>query len=139
MRRLVVLLAIVAGFAAITSCGEGKKTKAEKAVEVSVDSLIADASALEGKLVKFEATVDHACMHGGDRLTVFGSVEGKTLKIDGTEKSPKFITSLMGKRVEVIGTVKKVAGAHVADCEEDEGNEVPEIAYVVDCIDYKEL
>lgn len=139
MKKLFLLAAVIAGLAVITSCGDGKTAKKENAIAVSIDSLINDASALEGKLVKFEATVDHACMHGGDRLTVFGSVEGKTLKIDGTEKSPKFVTSLMGKRVEVVGTIKKVAGAHVADCEEDEGNEVPEIAYVVECIDYKEL
>jgi acyl-coenzyme A thioesterase PaaI-like protein len=139
MKRIVLLLAMAAGFAAITSCGGGSSTQSEKATVVSVDSLINDASALVGQTVRFEATVDHSCMHGGKRLTVFGNIEGKTLKIDGTENSPNFVSSLKGKKVEVVGVVRKVSGAHVADCEIDEGNEVPDIAYVVDCIDYKEL
>jgi hypothetical protein len=139
MKKLFLLAAVIAGFTAITSCGDGTSAKKGDAIEVSIDSLINDASALVGKTVRFEATVDHACMHGGKRLTVFGSEKGKTLKIDGTEDSPNFESSLMGKQVEVIGTVRKVAGEHVADCEEDEGNEVPEVAYVIECIDYKAL
>ncbi len=137
------LALLLSGLLLISSCGNQKEQKAVKdkveTIEVSVDSLLTDASALDGKIVKFTATVDHACMHGGKRLTVFGSIEGKTLKVDGTENSPKFVSSLMGKKVEITGTVKKVPGTHVADCEVDEGNEIPEIAYVVECIDYKEI
>ncbi|MDD2279477.1 MAG: hypothetical protein PHD06_05455 [Bacteroidales bacterium] len=134
LRLLVAALAII-GFAA--SCG-GNSDKATKvdAIEVSVDSLLNDASALEGKVVRFTANVDHACMHGGKRLTVFGNVESKTLKIDATDSSPAFVSSLMGQKVEITGIVRKVAGSHVADCESDEGNEVPTFAYVVECINY---
>lgn len=142
MKRSIIIFGLLVGALTILSCGgETKKSSTEKidAIEVSIDSLISDASALEGKTVRFQANVDHACMHGGKRLTVFGSVEGKTLKIDGTEKSPNFTSSLKGKQVEVVGVVRKVAGAHVADCEVSEGNEVPEVAYTIDCITYKEL
>jgi len=141
--RLIISAIILAAIA--ISCGEtGNKTKQveEKkidAIEVSVDSLLTDASALEGKTVRFTAKVDHTCMHGGKRLTVFGSVEGKTLKVDATESSPAFVSSLMGKQVDIIGIVRKVPGSHVADCEVDEGNEVPTFAYVVDCLTYEEL
>lgn len=142
MKRSIIVLGLLAGALSLISCsGETKKSSVEKvdAIEVSIDSLINDASALEGKTVRFQANVDHACMHGGKRLTVFGSIEGKTLKVDGTEKSPNFTSSLKGKQVEVVGVVRKVSGAHVADCEVSEGNEVPEIAYTIDCITYKEL
>lgn len=139
MKKTTYLVIAIAVFFAIVSCAGNENQKKTNAIEVSIDSLIADASAYEGKIVKFSANVDHACTHGGKRLTVFGSIIGKTLKIDGTEKSPAFPASLMGKKVEVFGTVRKVSGSHVEDCEIDEGNEVPEIAYVIDCIDYKEL
>lgn len=134
VRLLVAALAII-GFA--VSCG-GNSDKATKvdAIEVSVDSLLNDASALEGKTVCFTAKVDHSCIHGGKRLTVFGNVEGKTLKIDATDSSPAFVSSLMGQKVEITGIVRKVAGSHVADCESDEGNEVPTFTYVVECINY---
>jgi len=143
MKSNLFLAIMLLGAILISSCGtkQGKDAATQKieAIEISIDSLLSDASALDGQLVKFTATVDHACMHGGKRLTVFGSAEGKTLKIDGTEKSPKFVSNLMGKRVEITGTVKKVPGTHVADCEVEEGNKVPEVAYVVECIDYKEI
>ncbi|MFA5648476.1 MAG: hypothetical protein WC951_09205 [Bacteroidales bacterium] len=139
MKRTIYLILAVAAFLAIVSCAGNETQKKANATEVSIDSLIADASAYEGQTVKFTATVDHACTHGGKRLTVFGSIEGKTLKIDGTDNSPSFPASLMGKKVEVFGTVRKVAGSHVEDCEAEEGNEVPEVAYVIDCIDFKEL
>lgn len=137
MKKLNVLL-LITSFLVAYGCGNepGKKLKSSDIVEVSIDSLIHDASALEGKTVKFEANVDHACMHGGKRLTVFGSEIGKTLKIDGTEKSPRFESSLINKKVEVTGVVKKVAGTHIADCEEEEGKVTPEVAYVIECIDY---
>lgn len=109
------------------------------AIEVSVDSLLTDASALEGKIVKFTATVDHTCMHGGKRLTVFGTTEGKTMKVEGGDAVQKFESSLMGKQVEVVGVVKKVPGSVVADCETEEGNEVPTFAFVVECMSYKAL
>lgn len=141
MKKLTNLFIALAILLALASCGgQGAKESAKtSAIEVSIDSLINDASALDGKIVRFQAKVDHACMHGGKRLTVYGSKEGKTLKIDGTENSPKFVSTLMGKTVEITGTVKKVAGSHVADCEAEEGNEVPEIAYVIECIDYTEI
>lgn len=122
----------------VYACGDqtGRKAKNSDLIEVSIDSLIHDASALEGKMVRFEAKVDHACMHGGKRLTVYGSEPGITFKIDGTEKSPRFESALVDKTVEVTGIVKKVAGSHVADCEVEEGKEVPEVAYVVECITY---
>ncbi|PKP36457.1 MAG: hypothetical protein CVT98_07870 [Bacteroidetes bacterium HGW-Bacteroidetes-15] len=140
MKILTNLFVTLAAILLITSCGN-QNIKADKldVIEVSVDSLLRDASALEGKTVRFQAKVDHACMHGGKRLTVYGSIEGKTMKIDGTEKSPKFVSSLMDKTVEVTGIVKKVAGSHVADCEAEEGNEIPEVAYVIECIDYSEI
>jgi hypothetical protein len=121
---------------AIAACTSQPK---EAAIEVTVDSLLADASALEGKTVKFTATVDHACMHGGKRLTVFGSVEGKTMKVEGSDAVQKFESSLMGKQVEVIGVVKKVPGSVVADCETEEGKEVPTFAYVIECLNYKAI
>ena len=142
MKRTAIVFGLLAGILAITSCnGESKKSKTQNtdAIEVSVDSLISDASALEGKTVRFQATVDHACKHGGKRLTVFGSVEGKTLKIDGTEQSPNFVSTLDGKKVEVIGIVRKVAGTLVEDCEAEEGHDIPQVAYTIECIDYKEL
>jgi hypothetical protein len=144
MKISFYLALLLSGLFLISSCGGNQQEQKavndkNKTIEVSVDSLLTDASALDGKIVKFTATVDHACMHGGKRLTVFGSIEGKTLKVDGTEKSPKFVSGLMGKKVEIIGTVKKVPGTHVADCEVDEGNEIPEVAYVIECIDYKEI
>lgn len=142
MKSTAIVFGLLAGILAISSCnGESKKSKTQNvdAIEVSVDSLISDASALEGKTVRFQANVDHACKHGGKRLTVFGSIEGKTLKIDGTEKSPNFVATLDGKKVEVVGIVRKVAGTHVEDCESEEGNDVPEITYTIECIDYREL
>jgi hypothetical protein len=141
MKRLTNQFIALAVLLVLASCGgQSIKDRAEaSAIEVSIDSLINDASALDGEIVRFQAKVDHACMHGGKRLTVYGSKEGKTLKIDGTESSPKFASSLMGKTVEITGIVKKVAGSHVADCEADEGNEVPEIAYVIECLDYTEI
>ncbi len=141
MKRLVNFTLAILAVITVASCGEQtakEETKKVDAIEVSVDSLLNDASALEGKTVRFTATVDHACMHGGKRLTVFGTEKGKTLKVDGTESSPRFASSLMGKEVEVTGTVKKVPGSVVADCEVEEGNEIPEIAYVIECIDFTE-
>ena len=140
LRNIVMLLS--AAFVVASCANQQPKEVVENkvdAIEVSVDSLLSDASALDGKTVKFTATVDHACMHGGKRLTVFGAVEGKTLKVEGNDKVQKFESDLMGKKVEVIGVVKKVPGSQVADCETDEGNEVPEFAFVVDCISYKPL
>jgi hypothetical protein len=61
------------------------------------------------------------------------------MKVEGGEAVQKFESSLMGKQVEVIGKVKKVPGSVVADCETEEGNEVPTFAYVVECISYKQL
>ena len=141
MKTLTKLFVAIAVILLIASCGnkDNKQAKKVDAVEVSVDSLLRDASALEGLTVRFKAKVDHACMHGGKRLTVYGSIDGKTMKIDGTEKSPKFVSSLMGKTVEVTGIVRKVAGSHVADCEAEEGNEIPEVAYIIECIDYSEI
>jgi outer membrane murein-binding lipoprotein Lpp len=142
MKNVIRLFAVVIGVIVIASCGgqSGKEKIAKtETIEVSIDSLLVDASALDGKTVKFEAKVDHACMHGGKRLTVFGSVEGKTLKVEGSETTPTFETSLMGKKVEVIGIVRKVPGTKVADCETEEGNAVPEFAYTVECISVKEL
>lgn len=143
MKKLRNLLILAFAAFVIVACGniQSKESVAKDSavVEVSVDSLLNDASALEGKTVKFTAKVDHACMHGGKRLTVFGSVEGKTMKVEGGDAVQKFESSLMGKEVEVIGIVKKVPGSVVADCETDEGNEVPTFAYVVECISYKAL
>ncbi len=140
LRNISLLLLLSA---LLASCGQQPATDKDKAekvetIEVSIDSLLRDASALEGKIVKFSATVDHACTHGGKRLTVFGEVKGKTLKVEGSETTPKFPSSLMGKQVEVTGKVKKVPGSHVASCETEEGKEVPEVAYVVECIEYSE-
>jgi hypothetical protein len=141
MKNLFYSILLIAGFAIISSCGGSVKEKKSmvEAIEISVDSLLKDASALEGKTVKFEAKVDHACAHKGKRLTVYGTVEGKTLKIDGTESSPSFANLKAGQMVEITGNVRKVPGSHVEDCEVEEGNEVPEIAYTVECINYKEL
>jgi hypothetical protein len=144
LKNYILFASVAFVFAA---CGGNQKpaeteqaTKTDMAIiEVSVDSLLSDASALDGKTVKFTATVDHACMHGGKRLTVFGKVEGKTMKVEGGDAVQKFETSLMGKQVEVIGKVKKVPGSVVADCETEEGKEVPTFAYVVECISYKQL
>lgn len=141
MKRLsLILFALFAGLI-LASCGgqtSKNETKAIDAIEVTVDSLINDASALEGKTVRFIASIDHACMHGGKRLTVYGDKDGNRLKVEATETSPKFVSALRGKEVEVVGVVRKVEGAYVADCEEEVGNETPEFAYIVDCIDFKE-
>lgn len=142
MRKLRLLVAAFALIGVAASCGGSseKTTKVDDvkvdAIEVSVDSLLHDASALEGKTVRFTAKVDHTCMHGGKRLTVFGQVEGKTLKIDATDSSPVFESSLMGKKVDIIGIVRKVPGSDIADCDSDEGNEVPVFAHIVECINY---
>lgn len=141
--KLFFALAIAATLL-MASCGgeqKGQKPADEKidAIEVSIDSLLVDASALEGKIVKFSANVDHACKHGGNRLTVFGSEEGKVLKIDGSENLPAFQSSLDGKKVEIIGTVKKVTAAHTADCEDHEVDEAPEFTFAIECVDYKEI
>jgi hypothetical protein len=142
MKRLIYFSIVLTAVFAVASCGnQSPKEVAQKveAIEVSIDSLLNDASGLVGQTVKFQAKVDHTCMHGGKRLTVFGTLEGKTLKIDATDVSPKFVSSLMGKTVEITGIVRKVAGEHIADCEKEEGAVIPEIAYVVECIDYTEL
>jgi hypothetical protein len=143
MKVKINLVLLVLASVLMVACGgqqqSDETTSKTDAIEVSVDSLLNDASALEGKIVVFTAIVDHSCMHGGKRLTVYGSEEGRTMKIDGTETSPKFVSSLMGKKVEVTGKVLKVPGTHVEDCEKEEGKVVPEVAYVVECIDYKEL
>lgn len=137
--NVLMLTASIALFvAACGGKGSIEKAQAEQ-IEVSVDSLLNNASSLDGKVVKFVATVDHACMHGGKRLTVFGTVEGKTMKVEGGDVVQKFETSLMGKQVEVVGKVKKVPGSVVADCETEEGKEAPTFAYVVECISYKQL
>lgn len=142
MRKLRLFVAAFALIGVATSCGgnseKTKKTEESKvdAIEISVDSLLHDASALEGKVVRFTAKVDHTCMHGGKRLTVFGQVEGKTLKIDATDSSPVFESSLMGKKVDITGIVRKVPGSDIADCDSDEGNEVPVFAHIVECINY---
>ena len=141
MKRLSLLFTALLAGLILASCGGQVKKEESKvidAIEVSVDSLIIDASALEGKTVRFTASVDHACMHGGKRLTVYGDKDGSRLKVEATETSPKFVSALRGKQVEVVGVVRKVEGAYVADCEEEVGNETPEFAYVVDCIDFKE-
>ena len=143
MRTFKNLTLILSAIAVIAACsGKQQQVAQEKeiaAIEVSVDSLLSDASALEGKTVKFIATVDHACMHGGKRLTVFGTEKGKTMKVEGGDVVQKFESTLMGKQVEVVGVVKKVPGTQVADCETEEGNEVPTFAYVVECLSYKGL
>jgi hypothetical protein len=142
--RKTIQIVLVAIVFALWACGgsqteKSNNTLAVEAIEVSVDSLLTDASQLDGKTVRFQATVDHACMHGGKRLTVFGTTKGKTLKVEATETSPRFASSLMGKSVIITGNVRKVPGSHVASCEVEEGNEVPEFAFVVDCIDFKEI
>jgi hypothetical protein len=142
MKRFFYFTAVLALVLAAASCGnQASKEVTQKidAIEVSIDSLLNDASELDGQTVRFTASVDHACTHGGKRLTVFGTVEGKTLKIDAKEGSPKFASSLMGKTVEITGVVRRVAGTHVAGCDSAEGDEVPEVAYVVECISYSEL
>ncbi|MDD2196966.1 MAG: hypothetical protein PHE03_04705 [Bacteroidales bacterium] len=142
MRKLRLFIAAFVLIGVATSCGGNseKTTKVDEAkmdaIEVSVDSLLNDASALEDKTVRFTAKVDHTCMHGGKRLTVFGKVEGKTLKIDATDSSPAFVSSLMGKKVDITGIVRKVPGSQVAECESDEGNEIPLFAHIIECIDY---
>lgn len=145
MRKLRLLIAAFALIGVAASCGGNseKTTKTSEvkvdAIEVSVDSLINDASALEDKTVRFTAKVDHTCMHSGKRLTVFGQVEGKTLKVDATDSSPVFETSLKGKTVDIIGVVRKVPGTETADCDSDEGNETPVFAYIIECIDYSKV
>lgn len=142
MKKLRLLVAAFALIEVATSCGGNseKTTKVDDAkvdaIEVSVDSLLNDASALEDKTVRFTAKVDHTCMHGGKRLTVFGQVEGKTLKIDATDSSPAFVSSLMGKKVDITGVVRKVPGSDIADCDSDEESETPVFAHIVECIDY---
>ena len=142
MKRVFSYFTILSVFLIIASCG-GQTAKEEikqiEAIDVSVDSLLRDASALDGETVRFTATVDHACMHGGKRITVFGTEKGRTLKVDGTDSSPRFESSLRGKSLEILGIVKKVPGSVVADCEKDEGHEVPEIAYIIECIDFSEI
>ena len=145
MKKLRLLIAAFALIGVAASCGgNSEKTantseKKVDAIAVSVDSLINDASALEDEMVRFTARVDHTCVHSGKRLTVFGKVEGKTLKVDATDNSPVFKTSLKGKMVEIIGVVRKVPGTETADCDGDEGNETPVFAYIVECIDYSEV
>jgi len=143
MRKTLQFLFVATIFALVACSGnqneKSTKTITVDAIEISIDSLLNDASQLEGKTVRFQATVDHACTHGGKRLTVFGSTKGKTLKVEATNTSPRFSSSLMGKPVVITGNVRKVPGSHVASCEVEEGNEVPEFAFVVDCIDFKEI
>lgn len=145
MKEIRLLIAALALIGVATSCGGNseKTTKTSEvkvdAIAVSVDSLINDASAFEDEMVRFTARVDHTCMHSGKRLTVFGEVEGKTLKVDATDNSPVFKTSLKGKMVEIIGVVRKVPGTETADCDSDEGNEVPVFAYIIECINFSEV
>lgn len=146
MKTLRNLLLVFSAAFAIASCANQQPKEEVKneidAIEVSVDSLLNDASALEGKTVKFVATVDHTCRHSGKRMTVFGTLEGKTMKVEGGDMIEKFDPSINGKKVEVIGIVKKVATEHVDDCETEqavEGEEKPAFTYSIDCLSYKPL
>ncbi|HRX69408.1 MAG TPA: hypothetical protein P5200_13630 [Tenuifilaceae bacterium] len=143
MKTLRNLLLVLSAAFAIASCANQQPKEEVKneidAIEVSVDSLLNDASALEGKTVKFVATVDHTCKHSGKRMTVFGTLEGKTMKVEGGEMVQKFDPALNGQKVEVIGVVTKVATEHAEGCENEEGEEKPAFVYSIDCLSYKAL
>ena len=146
MKTLRTLVLLFSAALVVASCAnqQPKEVADEKidAIEVSVDSLLNDASALEGKTVKFVATVDHTCRHSGKRMTVFGTIEGKTLKVEGNDVIKKFDPSINGKKVVVVGVVKKVPTQDVDDCESTEaveGEEKPAFSYSIDCLSYKSL
>lgn len=148
MKKVRLFLAVVTIAAISTACGgNNKKEKATAdqnidVIEVSIDDLLTDASQYEDQTVRFTATVDHTCKHGGKKLSVFGNVEGKTFKVIATDSSPVFETTLSGKTVCVMGVVRRVIETHDDDCDDghecdDEHETEATFSYVVECENYK--
>lgn len=156
MKKFKLFAVALAVVALASSCGQGNK-KVEKAenegleiIEVTIDTLLVNAAAFEDQTVQFTAKVDHTCKHSGKKLSVFGNIEGKTLKVLATETSPVFSPELSGKTVNVIGVVRKVIEEHSDSCEHDHDHDHSHdhdhdheghhhYSYHVDCIDFSEV
>lgn len=141
MKKVFSLITVLALAAVVFSCGPRteKQTQPQEkeVIEVTIDELLVNAEEYEGQTVQFDAQVDHTCKHGGKKLSVFGTIEGKTLKVLASETSPVFSPTLSGKTVNVLGVVQKVLEEHSGDCDhEDEDHEHQDFSYVVECIDY---
>lgn len=142
MKKVFSLISVLALAAVVFSCApkSEKQTQSQEkeVIEVSINELLANAEEYEGQTVQFDAQVDHTCKHGGKKLSVFGTIEGKILKVIATETSPVFSPTLSGKTVNVIGVVQKVLEEHSGDCDGDHDHEHEHLdfTYVVECIDY---
>jgi RecJ-like exonuclease len=89
----------------IASCGNEKTT--EKAVQLTVASITADAGAYVGKKVTVSGTVVHVCKHGGKRMFIIGDEPEPRFKITAGANVGAFDVALEGSEVSVTGVVQE--------------------------------
>ncbi len=111
------------------SCGQqSNKTTDLSELEVSdvtVETLLADASPFVEKPVSVQGTVVHVCRHGGQRLFVVGEDGEDRFRITVGENISQFDVELEGSKIEVNGIVKEliIDETYLAEWEAEVGEE----------------
>jgi hypothetical protein len=90
---------------------EAKKTASccdEKALEASVDELLASPEKFVNKTVQLKGRVVHTCKHSGKKMFLAGSDEEVLVKINAGEKISKFEQTLEGEVVVAEGVLSSM-------------------------------
>lgn len=94
------------------SCGQQTGKTADlgelELSEVTVQSLLADASPFVEKPVSIQGRVVHVCRHGGQRLFIVGEDGEDRFRITVGENISEFDVELEGSMIEVNGIVKEL-------------------------------
>jgi len=110
MTTRILSLSILLALA--VSCGQQSNKTTDlgelQVSEVTVESLLADASPFVEQPVSVKGTVVHVCRHGGQRLFVVGEDGEDRFRITVGENISEFDVELEGSKIEVNGIVKEL-------------------------------
>ena len=103
---LIILLVLA------VSCGQQTNKTTDlsdlEVSEVSVETLLADASPFVEQPVSLKGTVVHVCRHGGQRLFIVGEDGENRFRITVGENISEFDIELEGSMIEVNGIVREL-------------------------------
>ncbi|MDW7692793.1 hypothetical protein R9C00_11335 [Flammeovirgaceae bacterium SG7u.111] len=108
MKNILFLVPLLLFFVSCENSKKGGEENSKHAepevLSMSVDEFFAKPEGLAGKEIALKGTVVHVCKHGGKRLHMISSENGKQLKVEAGENR-KFEREMEGDDVLVTGKV----------------------------------
>lgn len=96
------ILSILVASILLFSCNSATKSSQESK-EITLEELVASATALKDELVTIEGMVTHVCKHGGQKMFLTNDSQDIKLLVRVSSSIPEFDVALEGSNVQVTG------------------------------------